>query len=1514
MMLEHWLARWKFLCFIGTENVETGRTSNLRIRRSQMRRPSNAGLVQLLEDRVLLSALGTSLLVEGPSAGTDSDIVMTSGAWTASTTDSWITLNTTSGTGNGAVNFSFTADTGATRSGTVTIAGQTLTVTQAGIGYVPAVPTTLVPAILDGPTGVAVDSAGNVFIADAYHNTIQKWNAATGTVSSLASAGLALNPNSAGLAVDSSGNLYIPDSNGIQKWNAATGNITHLISTGLNQPYGVAVDTSGNVYIADSGNNAIKKWTASTGTVTTLVSVGLGDPTGIAVDGVGNVYFSDTNNNAIKEWHASTGMVTTLVSTGFSTFSGVAVDGSGNVYFADASFNNSLQEWHVATGTVTTLVSSGLSSPAGLAVDSSGNVFIADRDQNAIKTWHPSTQSVTTLVSSVLAFPAGTAVDSSGNVYIADTKNNAIKEWNAATGMITTLVSSGLNGPGGVAVDGSGNVYIADTSNNAIKEWHAGTGTVTTLVSTGLSQPYGVAVDVLGNVYIADLLNNAIKEWNAVTTNVTTLVSTGLSFPLGVAVDVLGNVYIADSGHNAIRKWAVATQAITTLVSTGLNYPRGVAVDGSGNVYIADYNNFEVEEWTASTGLVTVLLSHGLFAPSGVAVDISGNVYIADTFDSAVKELPRVYVNTVSKSEPFSAGTDQLSVVVPQTANLTGVFAPISDQSWLTIGGVNNGVVNFSFAANTTGATRTAHITLLGQSIAVTQNLPAVTSPTVSIITSTSAILGGNVVSDGGSTITERGVLYSLTSDNPNPQIGGAGVTKVTANGTTGLFTVNATSLTHGAVYSFVAYATNSIGTTYTSPVSVFGVNLPPVLSNIESTPLAYKANDPAFPPMSITSTATVTDPDSNNLTKLTIQITSGYQNDANGQDVLAFTNKFGITGLFDASTGTLTLSGKGYLGNYREALRTVTFSTSGTNLNTANRTLTIVASDDGLPVPADSQPITRVVTISTANVPPTLTGVGLAPISYTNGTAAVAVAPSATIADSDSINLAGATIQITGNFQTGQDVLQAATAGTGITSTYDPSSGKLTLSGIASLANYQQVLRSVSYYTNSMIGSTVPRTVTFILNDGIANSTPVNAGINVLAFIFPPVIGSVESSPLAYKANNPAIPISNTVIITDPDSNNLTKLTVQITSGYQNDANGNDVLDFTNSLGITGSFDAASGTLTLTGTVYVGSYREALRSVTFRSTGPNVSSANRVLTIIATDDKSPTAGVSTPVSRSVVFNFPPVISGIEPSRLVYRANDPPLVISNTVTVTDPDSNNLTRLTVQITSGYQNDSNGNDLLGFTDQFGITGSFDSAMRMLTLSGNAYVGLYREALRSVTYSSTGRNVSLANRILTIVATDDGSPDSASSITVKRIVTALNLPPIISAIESAPLAYTGNNPPQAISKTVTLTDPDSDNLSKLTVQITSGYQNNANGSDVLDFTNRFGITGSFDAATGTLTLTGTSYIGNYREALRSVTFRSTGTNISTANRILTIIGSDDSSPVPGVSAPITRTIIVS
>jgi streptogramin lyase len=330
---------------------------------------------------------------------------------------------------------------------------------------------------------------------------------------------------------------------------------------------------------------------------------------------------------------------------------------------------------------------------------------------------------VTTLVPG-LNTPIGTAVDGTGNVYFSDSVLNLIEEWNATTQAVTTLVSSGISGPSGVAVDGSGNVYFADSGNNAIKEWSASTQAVSTLVS-GLANPWGVAVDGTGNVYFADSANQAIKEWSAATQQVITLVSSGLSSPSGVAVDGDGNVYFSDSVLNVVDEWSAATQVVTTLVpsSAGLNGPTGTAVDGPGNVYFSDSGNNAIKQWSASTQQVNPLVSSGLNGPSGVAVDGSGNVYFADRGNKAIKVILNAYVGPASGlNEPAAAGSDALLPVLPATASLSGIFAPSSDQSWLTIGTIASGVVNFSFTAYTSTTSQIAHITVLGQSITVTQS------------------------------------------------------------------------------------------------------------------------------------------------------------------------------------------------------------------------------------------------------------------------------------------------------------------------------------------------------------------------------------------------------------------------------------------------------------------------------------------------------------------------------------------------------------------------------------------------------------------------------------------------------------------------------------------------------------------------------------------------------------------------------------------------------------------------
>src|SRR5688572_25997450 len=125
-------------------------------------------------------------------------------------------------------------------------------------------------------------------------------------------------------------------------------------------------------------------------------------------------------------------------------------------------------------------------------------------------------------------------------------------------------------------------------------------------------------------------------------------------------------------------------------------------------------------KWTAASNTLTTLVSSGLSLPVGIAMDSASNLYFADANQNVIKEMPHAFVDPTPRSVSQPAGNDSLPAVLPATANLRAPFAPISDQPWLTISGIANGVISCSFTANN-GPSRTANITVLGQSIPITQ-------------------------------------------------------------------------------------------------------------------------------------------------------------------------------------------------------------------------------------------------------------------------------------------------------------------------------------------------------------------------------------------------------------------------------------------------------------------------------------------------------------------------------------------------------------------------------------------------------------------------------------------------------------------------------------------------------------------------------------------------------------------------------------------------------------------------
>lgn len=540
-----------------------------------------------------------------------------------------------------------------------------------------------------GQSGIVIDAEGNLYIADTDNNRVRKIDT-NGIVTTVAGNG---NEGDAGdggpatsaelnlpsdVAVDHAGNLFIADSENARIRRVdAHGIITTVAGDGtlddsgdggpatsaeLGGPSGVAFDAAGNLYIADLTGRirkvdthgvistvAGKSASGYSGDGAPALSAELNLPTDVVVDSTGRLYIVDHGNNRIRVV-GTNGIIDTVAGNG-------TVGASGDEGLA---------------------TNAQIYGPVGIAADAAGDIYVAEYSNRDIR--KVDTSRLISSVYSILIYggsgfstiipgipiPTVVGADNLGNLYVADTVNHRVVRI-GADGVETTVAGNGTQGYSGdggpatsaeldhpydVAVDTAGNLYIADYFNARIRKVDAD-GVISTVAGNGTGGTAGdggpatdativapnITVDAAGNLYFADALHDLVRkiDTDGIITRVAgtgvrgysgdgaAAVDAELAFPSGVAADSVGNVYIADAFNHRLRK-VDTTGVITTVAgdgtpvnsgddgpaaNAGLAGPGDVAVDGADNVYIAVANRIrEIVNASAVSGVVPD--QHGL--------------------------------------------------------------------------------------------------------------------------------------------------------------------------------------------------------------------------------------------------------------------------------------------------------------------------------------------------------------------------------------------------------------------------------------------------------------------------------------------------------------------------------------------------------------------------------------------------------------------------------------------------------------------------------------------------------------------------------------------------------------------------------------------------------------------------------------------------------------------------------------------------------------------------------------
>ena len=687
-------------------------------------------------------------------------------------------------------------------------------------------------------------------------------------------------------------------------------------------------------------------------------------------------------------------------------------------------------------------------------------------------------------------------------------------------------------------------------------------------------------------------------------------------------------------------------------------------------------------------------------------------------------------------------------------------------------------------------------------------------------------------------------------------------------------------------------------------------INFPPVVdlddddSNSLGLDFAATFTEDGGPVAIVDTDLVVSDANDANLAGATVTITNLLDG---ADEVLAVdTTGTAITAVYDPVTGVLSLTGSDTLANYEQVLRTLTYDNLSQDPDTTDRVITVVVSDGNL----DSAPATSTVTIVAVNDPPEVDlngadpGIDFDAVFNVGGSAVAIAALDATIVDVDNTDLVGMTVTLMVILDAGDEVLFADTSGTAITAAYDAVTGILSLTGVDSVANYEQVLRTITYVNNAALPSVGARTIEVVANDGSDDSVTATTTVEIN---YPPVVDldddDSNSPGLDFAATftedgGPVAIVDTDLSIQDANDTHLLAAFVSITNLLDG---ADEVLAVdTTGTAITASYNPLTGVLSLSGSDTLANYEQVLRTLTYDNLSQNPDTTARIITVVANDGNSNSAPATSTVTI-VAVNDPPEVDlngadpGIDFDAVFDVGGAAVVIVAADATVADVDNADLVSMTITLTGIL--DAGDEELAVDTTGTAITAVYDAVTGVLSLTGVDTLANYEQVLRTLTYANTAVLPTAGARIVEVVA-NDGTDDSATA----TVTVEVNFPPVVDLDDddsNSPgldfaTTFTEDGGPVAIVDTdLVVSDVNHADLAGATITIT----NLLDGTDEVLAVDTSGtaITAVYDPVTGVLSLTGSDTLANYEQVLRTLTYDNLSQDPDTTARIVTVVVSD-------------------